>query len=99
MSPKDMEALAQETGQGTAAREIYLEAVASGTLVENLVSPDESVNEGQTLLVFKTLNIELLIPSPITGKVLQLNYETGSNVEKGNCLVTISTNPKPIDPA
>ena len=99
MSPKDMETLSQKTDQGTADREVYLEAVASGTVVENLVFPEELISEGQGLLIFKTLNIELLIPSPTTGKVLKLNYKTGSDVEKGSCLVTISANPKPVGSA
>ena len=64
--------------------------ILSGIVVKNLVAPEELINEGQALLIFKTLNLELMIPSPITGKVTELNYETGSEVEKGSCLVTIS---------
>ena len=69
-----------------------MKAVASGIVVENLVQPEELINQGQALLIFKTLNLELLIPSPVTGIISELNYETGSKVEKGSCLVTISPN-------
>ena len=91
-TPKDVNDISPNTGRETIAKELLLEAVASGIVVENLVEPEESINEGQALLIFKTLNLELLIPSPITGIISELNYETGSKVEKGSCLVTICPN-------
>ena len=91
-APKDVDCIAPNTGRGTIAKEFILKAVASGIVVENLVEPEELINEGQALLKFKTLNLELLIPSPVTGIISELNYETGSKVEKGSCLVTISPN-------
>jgi biotin carboxyl carrier protein len=91
-TPKDVNDISPNTGRETIAKEFLLEAVASGIVVENLVEPEELINEGQALLKFKTLNLELLIPSPVTGIISELNYETGSKVEKGSCLVTISPN-------
>ena len=74
------------------ANEFDLEASASGTLIKNLVACEDYIREGQALILFNTLNLELIIPSPISGKVIKLNYETGDKVEKGNCLATISSN-------
>ena len=91
-APEDANNPSQNTGTEATHKEFLLEAIASGIVVKNLVEPEELINEGQALLIFKTLNLELLIPSPITGKVTELNYETGSEVEKGSCLVTISAN-------
>lgn len=91
-TPKNVNNLSLNTGVDTIAKEFLLEAVASGIVVENLVEPEQLIKKGQALLIFNTLNLELVIPSPITGQISELNYKTGSKVEKGSRLVTISPN-------
>ncbi|NLW41484.1 MAG: 2-oxo acid dehydrogenase subunit E2, partial [Tissierellia bacterium] len=67
------------------------EGIAEGTLMKWLVKEGEEVEEGQSLAEVETDKVTTEIPSPKTGRVLELKAEEGDVINVGDVFITIDT--------
>lgn len=65
------------------------EGIHEGTIVKWLVEEGDSINEGDSLVEVETDKVTTEIPSPRTGKVLELKNEVGDVIHVGNVFVII----------
>ncbi len=67
------------------------EGIAEGTLMKWLVKEGEDIEEGQSVAEVETDKVTTEIPSPRTGKVLELKAEEGDVINVGDVFITIDT--------
>ncbi|MBZ2174734.1 2-oxo acid dehydrogenase subunit E2 [Schnuerera sp. xch1] len=67
------------------------EGIVEGNLMKWLVKEGEDIEEGQSLAEVETDKVTTEIPSPRTGKVLELKAEEGDVVNVGDVFVVIDT--------
>jgi pyruvate carboxylase subunit B len=60
-----------------------------GTIIKYVVSVGQAVKAGETILILEAMKMESALPSPITGKVKELNCKPGDRVMKGAVLAVI----------
>jgi oxaloacetate decarboxylase alpha subunit len=65
-------------------------APLSGTVWKILVSPNQSVNEGDTLLILEAMKMETEIKSTHSGSVFSVNIKEGDSVSVGQALLTLA---------
>jgi len=65
-------------------------APLSGTVWKILVSPNQSVNEGDTLLILEAMKMETEIKSTHSGSVFSVNVKEGDSVSVGQALLTLT---------
>ncbi|HSH34945.1 dihydrolipoamide acetyltransferase family protein [Schnuerera sp.] len=65
------------------------EGIAEGTLIKWLVKEGENIEEGQSVAEVETDKVTTEIPSPRTGKVLELKAEEGDVINVGDVFITI----------
>ncbi|MBA1147955.1 biotin/lipoyl-binding protein, partial [Ectothiorhodospiraceae bacterium WFHF3C12] len=78
-------------GMEDEVREGSLTAPMPGQVIQVLVSPGQSVREGETLMVLTAMKMELTISAPADGVVEAVNYKVNDQVEEGQELLTIAT--------
>jgi len=66
-----------------------IDAVMPGKVVRVLVSPHESVEAGQGLVVVEAMKMENEIGAPRAGRVKSVDVQPGQNVETGTRLVVL----------
>ncbi|HLR36379.1 MAG TPA: dihydrolipoamide acetyltransferase family protein [Tissierellales bacterium] len=66
------------------------EGIAEGTLVKWLVEEGQNIEEGDSVAEVETDKVTTEIPSPKTGKVLELKFEEGGVINVGDIFVIIS---------
>lgn len=71
------------------------EGIHEGILVKWEVAPLDRVREGQILFQLETEKINIEVPSPVSGVVVQLNYLKGERVFSGNILALIEDGVQP----
>lgn len=70
------------------------------TVVRILVEKDQSVDQGQGLVVVSAMKMETTLCSPHAGVVAAINTEVGASVKPGQILVDVTkTDEPPSDPA
>src|SRR3989454_11526474 len=78
-------------GRGTMARDFKLpdigEGVHEGEVVKWFVKEGDAVRENDPMVEVMTDKVTVQIPSPVTGKVLQLRAKEGEVVKVGSTLV------------
>jgi 2-oxoglutarate dehydrogenase E1 component len=62
------------------------ESVSEGTLLEWLVKPGDSVDEGQTIVEFSTDKVDVELPAPASGKITELLAESGATIAVGQLI-------------
>lgn len=67
------------------------EGIAEGELVKWLVSQGDSVKEDQPLVEVETDKAVVTLPSPYTGKVIELHGKPGEVIQVGSVLVAVET--------
>lgn len=67
------------------------EGIHEGVITEWMVSVGDNVNEGDSLLEVETDKVTTEIPSPRTGKILELKAEDGDLINVGQVIVVIGT--------
>lgn len=67
------------------------EGIADGTLMKWLVKIGEDISEGDSLAEVETDKVTTEIPSPRTGKVLELKFEEGDTINVGDVFIIIDT--------
>lgn len=67
------------------------EGIREGTLVKWLVNVGDKVEEGQSLAEVETDKVTTEIPSPRSGKILELKFEEGDTIEVEEVFVIIET--------
>ncbi len=67
------------------------EGIMEGTLVKWLVNTGDRIEEGQSLAEVETDKVTTEIPSPRSGKVLELKFEEGDTIEVDQVFVVIDT--------
>ncbi|MDC4227694.1 MAG: E3 binding domain-containing protein [Candidatus Manganitrophus sp.] len=67
------------------------EGITEGELVKWLVSQGESVKEDQPLVEVETDKAVVTLPSPYTGKVIELRGKPGEVIQVGSVLVAVET--------
>jgi len=65
-------------------------APLSGTVWKILVSPNQSVNEGDTLLILEAMKMETEIKATHSGSVFSVNVKEGDSVSVGQALLTLA---------
>lgn len=84
-----------ETPQKRASRRVVKEEVGSitapmpGMLVNVLVKPGDTVEQGQTVAVLESMKMQMQLRSAITGTVISVVHKAGDQVEKGNELLRV----------
>ncbi len=66
------------------------EGIAEGTLVKWLVEEGQNIEEGDSVAEVETDKVTTEIPSPRTGKVVELKFEEGEVINVGDIFVIIS---------
>lgn len=67
------------------------EGIHEGTLIKWLIKAGDNINEGQSLAEVETDKVTTEIPSPRTGKVLELKGKAGDIIHVGDVFVVIDT--------
>ena len=62
-----------------------------GLIVNVPVTTDQSVTEGDTLVILESMKMQNELKSPLNGVVRTIHCESGDTVEKGALLVVINT--------
>ena len=65
------------------------EGIAEGTLIKWLVEKNEDIEEGQSVAEVETDKVTTEIPSPKTGKVLDLKFEEGDIIDVGDVFISL----------
>ena len=65
-------------------------APLSGTIWKILVSPNQNVKKGDTLLVLEAMKMETTIKTPVPGKVLKIFVKNGDKVSAGDPLFEVA---------
>lgn len=65
------------------------EGIAEGTLIKWLVEKNEDIEEGQSVAEVETDKVTTEIPSPRTGKVLDLKFEEGDIIDVGDIFISL----------
>ena len=61
----------------------------AGTIVEVRVSPEASIQEGDTLFVLESMKMQIEVQSPASGLVRKINVEEGDFIDEGSVLAEI----------
>lgn len=67
------------------------EGIREGTLMKWLVHEGENIEEGQSVAEVETDKVTTEIPSPRSGKVLELKFEEGDTIEVEQVFIVIDT--------
>jgi len=62
------------------------ESVSEGTLLEWLVKPGDSVDDGQTIVEFSTDKVDVELPAPANGTITELLAESGDTIAVGQLI-------------
>ncbi|HSM13065.1 MAG TPA: biotin/lipoyl-containing protein, partial [Thermoanaerobaculia bacterium] len=65
------------------------ESIAEGTITKWLVKVGETVERDQPLFEISTDKVDAEIPSPASGKLLEIRHEAGSTVEVSTVVALI----------
>lgn len=65
------------------------EGIHEGTIIKWMVKPGDNINEGESLVEVETDKVTTEIPSPRTGKILELKGKAGDIIHVGDVFVTI----------
>ena len=60
-------------------------------LIELCVAVDDTVAEGDSLIVLETDKASMEVPSPAAGKILSINLAEGDKVKKGDLILTLAS--------
>lgn len=74
------------------------ESLTEGTVVKWLVSLGEQISVDQPLVEISTDKVDTEIPSPFSGKVLEIFAKEGETVLVGKELITVETAPSAVRP-
>ncbi|MCC6960205.1 MAG: acetyl-CoA carboxylase biotin carboxyl carrier protein subunit [Dehalococcoidia bacterium] len=66
-------------------------APMTGTVLEVLVAPGESVTAGQELLVVESMKMEIPLESPSAGRVAEVLVATQDRIEEGQLVLRIES--------
>ncbi len=69
--------------------EKVVKAVIPGNITKILVSEEDAVRAGDTLLILEAMKMENEIVAPSSGKVKEIRVEEGQRVETGDVLVVL----------
>ncbi|MEG3766057.1 acetyl/propionyl/methylcrotonyl-CoA carboxylase subunit alpha [Alteromonas sp. 14N.309.X.WAT.G.H12] len=72
--------------------ETGFEAPMNGTIVAVMVSPEQQVKKGDTLLIMEAMKMEHNITAPADGQVLAVFYQPGELVDGGETLLEFKAN-------
>ena len=61
----------------------------AGTIIEVRVSPEASIQEGDTLFVLESMKMQIEVQSPASGLVRKINVEEGDFIDEGSVLAEI----------
>ena len=72
------------------ADEVAIRAPIPGVVLKYLVEVGQSVQEGDPVVVLEAMKMENTLPSPASGKVKSLPWQSGETVAKDDVLATIA---------
>ncbi len=64
-------------------------APLSGTIWKVLVSPNQVINEGETLLILEAMKMETEVKATSSGTVVSVDVKEGDSVTVGQLLLTL----------
>ncbi len=71
------------------ARQIPADAPLTGTVVEVLVGPGDTVRAGRPVVIIESMKMEHEVAAPASGRVATLHVEAGAGVSSGELLLVI----------
>jgi acetyl-CoA carboxylase biotin carboxyl carrier protein len=66
-----------------------IEAHITGTVWKIEVSPGDTVDEGDTVVILESMKMEMPVEAEEPGTVKEINVEEGQAVSEGDTLVTL----------
>lgn len=81
-----LESLSRRSANSAIAK---VQAPMPGLVVNTLVTPGETVQAGQTVVILEAMKMENDLPAPIAGTVKEVKIAQGDTVDNGQVLVTI----------
>jgi len=60
-----------------------------GMIIRYEVKEDDSVKEGDVVLVLEAMKMENSITSPVSGTVKKVNFKDGESVQKGDVMLVV----------
>jgi acetyl-CoA carboxylase biotin carboxyl carrier protein len=85
--PRAEGCVADESDGGTDLTEI--EAHITGTVWKIEVSPGDSVDEGDTVVILESMKMEMPVEAEDAGVVKEVKVEEGESVSEGDVLVVL----------
>ena len=70
------------------------EGITEADVVEWLVKPGQRVKKDQEIAKIETAKALIALPSPVSGKIVEIHYKDGTNIKVGSVLTTIETKDK-----
>jgi len=65
-----------------------IKAHITGNVWKILVKPGEEVSEGDTMLIFESMKMEINLEADDDGKVVEIKVEEGQAVNEGDVVLT-----------
>ena len=66
-----------------------IEAHITGTVWKIEVSPGDTVDEGDTVVILESMKMEMPVEAEDPGKVAEIRCEEGQSVQEGDVLVVL----------
>ncbi len=67
------------------------ESITEGTIVSINIKINDLVDEDQVLFEVTTAKVNAEVPSPVTGKIVEILYQEGDTIDVGNTVMIIDT--------
>jgi biotin carboxyl carrier protein len=74
----------------TLAEGLRIAAPVSGTVLKLVVAPGSTVQEGDELVIFQFMKMEIPLEAPRSGRVLEFLVSVGSTVTEGNAVLVLA---------
>lgn len=65
------------------------EGIHEGVILKIFVKQGQEIEEGQDLFTLETDKVNAEIPSPVSGKILEIKYEVGADVNVGDTIIVV----------
>ena len=78
-----------ESGPSKLIAKEKVTAPLSGTIWKVLVSPNQSINEGDTLLILEAMKMETEVKATSAGTVISVDVKEGDSVTVGQLLLSL----------
>ncbi|XOV91870.1 MAG: acetyl-CoA carboxylase biotin carboxyl carrier protein subunit [Bacteroidota bacterium] len=75
-------------GTDSSSEDLEIKAPMPGTILDIMVSPDQKVKKGDSLLVLNAMKMENVIKAPGDAQIDKIKVSSGENVNKNQVMIT-----------